>query len=149
MAFRCGFKRARGGVRLSLPRRDVLAVYGAAYAMMDRAAVAVDRSGSRTLIWLWPRRPSRPEALARAFAGEFENQLVRWAIARRGRSLRAETRRRLWARGFSGPGVRASSGELTPQQLSEMRRLVAESQRRRSDPLGIAVPWEVQRRRRA
>lgn len=149
MAFRCGIKRARGGVRLSLPRSDVLAVYGAAYAMMPRADAAMDRSGSRIIVWLWPRRPSRPEALARAFASEFENQRVRWAVARRGRALRAETRRLLWDRGFSGPGVRSESAGLTSQQLSEMSRLVTESEHNRSDPLGISVPWDVLRRRRS
>jgi His-Xaa-Ser system protein HxsD len=57
--------------------RDVL--YAAAYVFLDRAYVLLDRVDSRFVVHLRGKRPL-DEALLRAMAGEFENELLAQAL---------------------------------------------------------------------
>jgi len=57
--------------------RDVL--YAAAYVFLDRAYVLLDRVESRFVVHLRGKRPL-DEALLRAMAGEFENELLAQAL---------------------------------------------------------------------
>src|SRR3954471_21915539 len=57
--------------------RDVL--YAAAYVFLDRAYVLLDRQDSRFIVHFRGKRPLE-EAIFRAMAGEFENELLAQAL---------------------------------------------------------------------
>ncbi|MCC6848756.1 MAG: His-Xaa-Ser system protein HxsD [Deltaproteobacteria bacterium] len=65
---------------VSLYPRDVL--YAAAYVFLDRAYVLLDRQDARFVVRFRSKRPL-DEAGFRAFAGEFENELLAQALRHR------------------------------------------------------------------
>jgi hypothetical protein len=123
---------------------DVNALLGAAYAMTDVAYSLVGRNGKGGTVELWPKRKAGLKTLAAAFRREYANQVLRWALARDGFGLRAETLRRALALAQAAGGrAKAPRASLTPAQAAEIAALLAEAEADpEKDPLGIGRAWE-------
>lgn len=128
---------------------DELAFLGAAYLMTQDAYVALGREGRVRTVTLWPKASRPREGLEAAFRSEYQNQRLRWSLARAGLGPRRE----ILGRALAMPGelgeARAIEPGLSPQQREEMSRLLAEAETAGRDPLGIATPWAVSQRRRS
>ena len=140
-------KAARAVVRFSSV--DENALLGAAYAMTKDAYALVTRAGKGGGVELWPKGGRSPKALAAAFRREYENQRLRWTLARDGAALRAETLRRALALAEAAGGrPQAPQASLSPEQKAEIAALLAEADPGPRDPLGITQPWEDSRKER-
>ena len=117
--------------------RDIL--YAAAYVFLDRAYVLLDRDGSRLLVHLRGKQPL-DEAVLRAMAGEFGNELLAQAL--RHRVAKANQRiiediTALAISGAAGSGrapANADDGMIDMSDPGDDGFL--------DDPLSIATPWE-------
>jgi His-Xaa-Ser system protein HxsD len=117
--------------------RDV--VYAAAYVFLDRAYVLLDRDGARLLIHLRGKQPL-DEAVLRAMAGEFGNELLAQAL--RQRVARANQRiiedvTALAISGAAGPERRPAAAESVMIDMDDPG-----DDGFLDDPLSIATPWE-------
>lgn len=143
-------RRSKGGpgaLTLRVHASEDLALLGAAYLMTQDAYVALGRQGRARTVTLWPKA-GRPRAgLAAAFLEEYQNQRLRWSLARAGLGRRRELLGRALASVGEDAAARASDPGLSPEQKEEMARLLAEAEAAPRDPLGIATPWGVSRRR--
>ena len=140
----------RGSARITLTRPDGLALLGAAYLMTEDAYVALGGRSARRTVTLWPKKGRSPAPLAAGFRLEYANQLRRWALARRGRALRAQVLRRALALSDGvGPRAARPAPPLSPERRAEIERLLAEAEALPGDPLGIARTWEESRKARS
>ena len=137
-------------------------IFGAAYLLMDRAYAFVSGDKAKMLnVTLRPkgaRGAADLAALKRAFEDEVAAQRVRWAVARSNRPVReyvAENALALAqefaARASSAPGEPAAE-QLTPEQRSEIERLIAEveteisqmnAKKEHAETKGAALSWEA------
>jgi His-Xaa-Ser system protein HxsD len=122
---------------VALYPRDVL--YAAAYVFLDRAYVLLDRDGSRLLVHLRGKQPL-DEAVLRAMAGEFGNELLAQAL--RHRVTRANQRiiEDITALAIGGA---VGSGRAAADDTAEMIDMSDPGDDGfLDDPLSIATPWE-------
>lgn len=114
------------------------AIYGTAYAFIDRCYVLLDRPRpGRVSVRLRPK-----QALdARALAGEFENELLGQAWRR----LLVEENRRL----VETVTTQALAGAAGPPGLDDLLDMDLDDAAAFDDPLGIAVSWEEKYKKRA
>lgn len=126
---------AEGVVRLSFEEtiypKDV--VFGAAYVLLDRAFVHVDRKDGRLIVAV---RPKPGVALdAGAVAGEFENEALAQAwrreILHENRALIESVTTRAFGGAAGPPGL----DDLLDASLGDLGDAF-------DDPLGIAMSWE-------
>jgi His-Xaa-Ser system protein HxsD len=115
----------------SIYPRDV--VFGAAYVLMDRCFVHIDRDQDKLLVRLRPKPGISLEASS--LAGDFENEAIaqlwrREILKDNGRLLEDMTTRVL-----SGAAGAPSLDDLLDTDLSSLGEAF-------DDPLGIAVSWE-------
>ena len=110
------------------------AVYGAAYAFIDRCYVLIDRhEAGRLRITLTPKQGGADEATLRQVVGEFANELLacawrhRLAVANR-HVIEATT-------------AQAVAGAMGPPSLEDLADFDF-GEEPFDDPLGIAIPWE-------
>lgn len=112
-------------------------VYGAAYALIDRAYVLLDKQadsskGSRFLIQLRGKR-QLDEAGVAALSGEFANELLSQALRRKVVKQNGALIEEIVTQAIAG-----AAGASLPQDFvdddDDLDFL--------DDPLGIAVPWE-------
>jgi len=128
---------------IGLYPRDVL--YAAAYVFLDRAYVLLDRDGPRFLIHLRGKQATDETGL-RAMAGEFENELLAQAL--RHQVIKANQRiiediTTLAISGATGAsGLVADDPPLIDMQNPTDDGFV-------DDPLGIAAPWEGDKKKDA
>jgi His-Xaa-Ser system protein HxsD len=117
--------------------RDV--VYAAAYVFLDRAYVLLDRDGARLLVHLRGKQPL-DEAVLRAMAGEFGNELLAQALRHRVAKANQRIIEDVTALAISGaagpdrPAAVEDAGMIDMDDPGDDGFL--------DDPLSIAVPWE-------
>lgn len=109
------------------------AVYGAAYVLIDRCYVHLDRpSDGRIEVTLRPKAGVTIEA--EAAQGEFENE----ALGQAWRRLILDENRVL----IESIATRAVAGAAGPPGLDDLLALEASEATAFEDPLGIAMSWE-------
>lgn len=109
------------------------AVFGAAYVLLDRAFVHVDRKEGRLLVSVRPKPGIGLDASL--VAGEFENEALAQAWRR---EILSENRALI-----EGVTTRALGGAAGPPGLDDLLDAsVGELGDAFDDPLGIAVSWE-------
>ncbi|MBI3785633.1 MAG: His-Xaa-Ser system protein HxsD [Deltaproteobacteria bacterium] len=131
---------------IDLYPRDVL--YAAAYVFLDRAYVLLDRDGQRFIVHVRGKQPLEEETL-RAFAGEFENELLAQALRQKvfaANQRIIENVANLAIFGAVGSeadeeGEAAAGDEGT--DLSGLHGADDDGMDFLNDPLGIAKPWET------
>jgi len=110
------------------------ALYGAAYAFIDRCYVRLDRADSgRFRVTLAPKASGADEAGLRSVVGEFGNELLSCAWRNR---LAAENRVAI-----ETATTQAVAGAMGPPSLDDLADFDF-GEEPFEDPLGIAVPWE-------
>ncbi len=128
-------KATQAGVELafdeSLYPRD--AVFGAAYSLLDRCFVHLDRDGSKLLVHL--RAKPGVSLAADQLAGEFEAEALAQAwrreIIKENQALIESVTARVLGGAAGAPGL----DELLGEDLGDLGDAF-------DDPLGIAVSWE-------
>lgn len=116
------------------------AVYGAAYVFIDRCYVHLDRAGDRRIkVTLKAKKNmannmASSDDLTKAWAGEFENELLGQAWRR----MIIEENRPL----IESLTARAISGAAGPPGLDELLAMDIGESTAFDDPLGIAMSWE-------
>ena len=106
-------------------------VYGAAYVLIDRAYVRLDKDNKgRVLVDIQCKEKATPERLE-ALAGEFSNELLTQALRRK---LTMKNKAELEA--IVTQAIAGASGALLPGLMDDDDLDFLD------DPLGIAVPWE-------
>ena len=110
------------------------ALYGAAYTFIDRCYVFVDRPDpSKFRVTLSTKKPGADEAMLRALAGEFANELIscawRHQITQDNRNVIEQVT------------TQALSGAMGPPSLDELAAFDF-TEESFEDPLGIAMSWE-------
>jgi His-Xaa-Ser system protein HxsD len=107
-------------------------IYGAAYVLIDRAYVLLDKAqDGRTLVRVRTKEPTDAAGLE-ALAGEMANELLSQALRRK---IAQQNRPLLEA--IVTQAIAGASGALLPGAVDEDDSLDF-----LDDPLGIAVPWE-------
>ena len=133
---------ADGGVMTLRLRKGLYpldAVYGAAYILIDRAYIVLDKNGTGDILVHVRQRADEDgaelEALAGEFANEALNQVLRAKVAKAHRS-RLES---IISQAMSGAlGLAGSDDDLGLDDLDDEDDALDFL----DDPLGIAVPWE-------
>lgn len=116
------------------------AVYGAAYVFIDRCYVHLDRAGDRRIkVTLKAKKNmannmASSDDLTKAWAGEFENELLGQAWRR----MIIEENRPF----IESLTARAISGAAGPPGLDELLAMDIGESTAFDDPLGIAMSWE-------
>ncbi len=133
------FDPAKGQMTLSLDAGlyPIEVLYGAAFVLLDRAYVLLDRDGedgrnSRHLVHL-RSKTATDEAGLRALAGEFGNELLTQALRRQIVKQNGKLIEDITTRALAG----AAGGSAPVDFLEDDDGLDF-----LDDPLGIAVPWE-------
>ncbi|HAN31573.1 MAG TPA: hypothetical protein DCQ06_08235 [Myxococcales bacterium] len=115
---------------------DVL--YGAAYALIDRAYVLLDKQsreggkGSRFIVHLRGKRKLNKDTIAN-LSGEFSNELLSQALRRKVVKQNGALIEEIVTQAIAG-----AAGAALPQDFAEEE----DDLDFLDDPLGIAVPWE-------
>jgi His-Xaa-Ser system protein HxsD len=111
------------------------ALYGAAYAFLDRCFVLIDRAQpGRFRVTLTPKTDAGGDAAnLRALVGEFANELLSCAWRQR---LAVDNRAAIEA-----TTLQAIAGAMGPPSLDDLASFDF-GEKPFDDPLGIAVPWE-------
>lgn len=123
---------ARFAVDLSLYPLD--AVYGAAYAFIDRCWVFLEKDAQgQVLVSLAPKAPPADAPTLQRWAGEFSNELLSCAWRHQ---LAAENKTLL-----EQVTSLALGGALGPPSLDDLANFDFSGQAL-EDPLGIAMSWE-------
>lgn len=130
-------------VEFRVGKADELALQGAAYVLTESAYAAVDASGAARTVVLWPKKGVRLKDLARDFAQEYENQILRWKLLR----LNLKVKKQVLERAFNivaptETAVGAVPAALSQERLREIEEAVTEASAEKWDPLGIARHWE-------
>src|SRR6185503_10599505 len=129
---------------IGLYPRDVL--YAAAYVFLDRAYVLLDRDGPRFLVHLRGKQATDETAL-RAMAGEFENELLAQAL--RHQVIKANQKIIEDITTLAISGATGASGLVADDDppLIDMQNPTDDGFL--DDPLGIAAPWEGDKKKDA
>lgn len=128
-------KTTEAGVELSFEEslypRD--AIFGAAYTLLDRCFVHLDRDGSKLVVRL---RPKPGVAIAAdLLAGEFEAEALAQAWRREIITENQALLEGVAARAFGGAAGAPGLDDLLGEDLGDLGDAF-------DDPLGIAVSWE-------
>lgn len=107
-------------------------VYGAAYVLIDRAYVLLDRDEAGRIVVRVEAKDESDEAGLNALAGDFGNELLAQALRRK---VTAANRPVIEA--IVSAAIAGASGAMLPGTDIEDDDLDF-----LDDPLGIAVPWE-------
>ena len=122
---------------IGLYPRDV--VYAAAYVFLDRAYVLLDRDGTRLLVHLRGKQPL-DEAVLRAMAGEFGNELLAQALRHRVAKANQRIIEDITALAISGAAGPERSAPVAESAMIDMDDPGDDGFL--DDPLSIAIPWE-------
>ncbi len=115
------------------------AVYGAAYALIDRAFVLLDKEanpsgkGSRFLVQLRGKR-TLDQAGVEALSGEFGNELLSQALRRKVVKQNNKIIEEIVTQAIAGATGASLPQDFVDDDDDDLDFL--------DDPLGIAVPWE-------
>jgi His-Xaa-Ser system protein HxsD len=121
--------------------RDVL--YAAAYVFLDRAYVLLDRHESRFIVRFRSKRPL-DEATFRAFAGEFENELLAHALRLRVVDANQRIIEDVVNVAIAGASARVEA-EPGPAADPPLIELEDAEDGFLTDPQGIARPWKPEK----
>lgn len=149
---------------LDVRKEGLEPILGAAYLFMDRAYALVEGDKAKLLkVTLRPkaaRDAAALKSLREAFTAELESQKVRWAVARGNQSIReylvdnALTLAEEFSKRAVPSAGEAAPEQLTPDQRSEIERLIAEVEteikqmnetKAHPDPAGKSLSWEAAR----
>lgn len=126
---------SEGSVRLSFEEdiypKDV--VFGAAYVLLDRAFVHVDRKDGRLIVAVRPKPGVTIDA--RSVAGEFENEALAQAWRREILNENRALIESVTMRAFGGAAGPPGLDDLLDASLGDVGDAF-------DDPLGIAMSWE-------
>ncbi|HVM97303.1 MAG TPA: His-Xaa-Ser system protein HxsD [Candidatus Acidoferrales bacterium] len=134
---------------IDLYPREVL--YAAAYVFLDRAYVLLDRDGQRFIVQLRAKQPLE-EAALRAFAGEFENELLAQALRHKVFAANQRIIENIANLAISGAvgGDHSYEGEGFAGEegapLSGLHGATDDAMDFLDDPLGLAKPWEAEKK---
>ena len=106
-------------------------VYGAAYVLIDRAYVRLDKDAKGRVLVEIQCKEEASASLLEALAGEFSNELLTQALRRK---LTMKNKAELEA--IVTQAIAGASGALLPGLMDDDDLDFLD------DPLGIAVPWE-------
>ncbi len=113
-------------------------VYGAAYALIDRCYVLLDKDGdgrgSRMLVHLRGKKPL-DEAGLQALSGEFGNELLSQALRRKIIKQNGAIIEEIVTTAIAGAAGAAMPTDFVVEEEDDDLDFL-------DDPLGIAVPWE-------
>ena len=131
---------------MDLYPREVL--YAAAYVFLDRAYVLLDRDGARCVVHLRGKQ-ALDEAVLRAMAGEFENELLAQALRRMVGKANHKIIEEITTLAItSAAGARFSDG-VDPADdgaaPNGVQGFTDDGKDFLDDPRGIAKPWEPAR----
>lgn len=123
-------------------------VFAAAYVFLDRAYVVLDKIGARILVHLRGKQ-AIPETELRALGGEFENELLAQALRRR--VVKAnwkiiDTITSLAIGSAAGAPALVPAGPSADPDADEGGDPVVDTLDFLDDPLGIAKPWEPEKK---
>jgi His-Xaa-Ser system protein HxsD len=110
------------------------AVYGAAYVLIDRAYVLLDKTGDRYRITVTPKKPEADVAAQlRPLVGELASELLAcaWRV-----KIQAENRALI-----ESVTMRSMGGAMGAPSLDDLESFDFSSEAF-EDPLGIAMSWE-------
>ena len=107
-------------------------VYGAAYVLIDRAYLLLDRrpADGRIVVRIERREPGDESSL-RDLVGEFSNELLNQALRRKITRQNKVELEAIVTQALAGATGAMLPGEIDDDDLDFL-----------DDPLGIAVPWE-------
>jgi len=107
-------------------------IYGAAYVLIDRAYLLLDRRASdgRVTVRI-ESRDGGDEAALRALVGEFSNELLNQALRRKITRQNKVELEAIVTQALAGATGALLPGDMDDDDLDFL-----------DDPLGIAVPWE-------
>jgi len=107
-------------------------IYGAAYVLIDRAYLLLDRrpEDGRIVVRIEDREPGDETSL-RALVGEFSNELLNQALRRKITRQNKVELEAIVTQALAGATGALLPGEIDDDDLDFL-----------DDPLGIAVPWE-------
>ena len=129
--FEINAKTGTATIRLEKSLYPLDVVYGAAYVMIDRAYVLLDKDpDGRVLVQIQMRDQATGDSLV-ALAGEFSNELLTQAYRRK---LTMQHKAELEA--IVTQAISGATGSLLPGVIDDDDLDFLD------DPLGIAVPWE-------
>jgi His-Xaa-Ser system protein HxsD len=127
--------------------RDVL--YAAAYVFLDRAYVLLDRDGPRFLVHLRGKQ-ALDEAVLRALAGEFENELLAQALRLKVVKANQKIIEQITTLAITGATrdtvVSHEDAGAGAEDGTEFQDPVDDGMDFLDDPLGIATPWEPEKK---
>ncbi len=109
-------------------------VYGAAYALIDRCYVLLDKVDGRQVIHLRGKTPLDQIGL-QALSGEFGNELLSQALRRKIVKQNGHIIEEIVTAAISGAAGATLPQDFVADQGEEDLDFL-------DDPLGIAVPWE-------
>ena len=114
-------------------------VYGAAYALIDRAFILLDKEaratgkGSRFIVRLRGKKPL-DQAAVEALSGEFGNELLSQALRRKVVKQNNKLIEEIVTQAIAGATGASLPQDFVDDDEDDLDFL--------DDPLGIAVPWE-------
>jgi len=107
-------------------------IYGAAYVLIDRAYLLLDRRASDGRITVRiESRDGADESALRALVGEFSNELLNQALRRKITRQNKVELEAIVTQALAGATGALLPGDMDDDDLDFL-----------DDPLGIAVPWE-------
>lgn len=109
-------------------------VYGAAYALIDRCYVLLDKVDGRQVVHLRGKTPLDPIGL-QVLSGEFGNELLSQALRRKIVKQNGHIIEEIVTAAISGAAGATLPQDFVADQGEEDLDFL-------DDPLGIAVPWE-------
>ncbi|MBI5478980.1 MAG: hypothetical protein HY906_09000 [Deltaproteobacteria bacterium] len=122
------------------------AVMLCAYLFVGRCFLLLDTMGPRRLVVTLSAKPGTSPAELRAIAGDFQNELLSQAVRHRIGVQHHRTRELVLARALFGAAPEVEERPDLDQMLRDLAAtgdVPGEHDDFVTDPLGIAVPWEV------
>ena len=117
-------------------------IYGAAYSLIDRAYILLDKTKERVLVDLAAKDPDGGEAALRSLAGDFGNELLNQVLRKRITRDNRTILETIVSQALAGATGMAAPSGAAPTETDILDEFEEDDLSFLDDPLGIAVPWE-------